>query len=56
MAVALVRMTPHAAPDPPAIAALVVALATLILWRVAPLKAMLGGSVFGILRDRAGAL
>jgi chromate transporter len=56
MAVALVRMTPHAAPDPPAIAALVVTLATLILWRVAPLKAMLGGSVFGILRDRAGAL
>jgi hypothetical protein len=28
----------------------------LILWRVAPLKAMLGGSVFRILRDRAGAL
>ena len=56
MAVALVRMTPHAAPDPLAIAALVVTLATLILWRVAPLKAMLGGSVFGILRDRVGAL
>jgi len=55
MAVALVRMTPHAAPDPLAIAALVVTLATLILWRVAPLKAMLGGSVFGILRDRVGA-
>ena len=56
MAVALVRMTPHAAPDPLAIAALVVTLATLIRWRVAPLKAMLGGSVFGILRDRVGAL
>jgi chromate transporter len=56
MAVALVRMTPHAAPDPPAIAALVVTLATLILWRVAPLKAMLGGSVFGVLRDRVGTL
>jgi chromate transporter len=55
MAVALVRMTPHAAPDPLAIAALVVTLATLIRWRVAPLKAMLGGSVFGILRDRVGA-
>ena len=52
MAVALVRMTPHAAPDPLAIAVLVVAVTTLILWRVAPLKAMLGGSVFGILRDR----
>ena len=56
MAVALVRMTPHAAPDPLAIAALVVTLATLILWRVAPLKAMLAGSVFGVLRDRVGAL
>jgi chromate transporter len=56
MAVALVRMTPHAAPDPLAIAALAVTLAALILWRVAPLKAMLGGSVFGILRDRVGAL
>jgi chromate transporter len=52
MAVALVRMTPHAAPDPLAIAALGVTLTMLILWRVAPLKAMLGGSVFGILRDR----
>lgn len=52
MAVALVRMTPHAAPDLLAIAALVVAVTTLILWRVAPLKVMLGGSVFGILRDR----
>ena len=52
MAVALVRMTPHAAPDPLAIAALVVVATTLILWRTAPLKVMLGGSVFGILRDR----
>jgi len=52
MAVALVRMTPHAAPDPLAIAALVVVATTLILWRIAPLKVMLGGSVFGILRDR----
>jgi chromate transporter len=56
MAVALVRMTPHAAPDPLAIAALIVTLATLILWRVAPLKAMLAGGVFGVLRDRVGAL
>jgi chromate transporter len=52
MAVALVRMAPHAAPDPLALAALVVAVTTLIMGRVAPLKAMLGGSVFGILRDR----
>jgi chromate transporter len=53
MAVALVRMTPHAAPDPPAVAALIVAGVVLIVWRVAPLKAMLSGSIFGLLRDRA---
>ena len=29
---------------------------TLIRWRLAPLKAMLGGSVFGVLRDRLGDL
>jgi len=53
MAVALARMTPYTAPDPPAIAALGVAVTALFLWRIAPLKVMLGGSVFGILRDRA---
>ena len=52
MAVALVRMAPHAAPDPLALAMLVVAVTTLILGRVAPVKVMLGGSVFGMLRDR----
>jgi chromate transporter len=52
MTVALVRMTPHAAPDPLAIAALVLAATALILWRVAPLKAVLGGSLLGVLRDR----
>ena len=52
MAVALVRMTPYAAPDLLAIAALAVAVTALLLWRLAPLKVMLGGSVFGILRDR----
>ena len=53
MAIALVRMTPYAAPDRLALAALAVAVTTLLLWRLAPLKVMLGGSVFGILRDRA---
>ena len=52
MAVALVRMAPHAAPDPPALAALAVTVVVLVLWRVAPLKVMLAGSVFGIVRDR----
>jgi hypothetical protein len=45
-------MTPYAAPDRLALAALAVAVTSLLLWRLAPLKVMLGGSVFGILRDR----
>jgi chromate transporter len=52
MAVALARMAPQAAPDLPAMAALVVTAAVLVVWRLAPLKAMAGGAVFGILRDR----
>jgi chromate transporter len=56
MAVALVRMAPHAAPDPLAITVLVAASIMLIVWRIAPLKAMLGGSVFGLLRDRVCAV
>jgi len=51
-AIALVRMIPHAAPDPLAIAVLIVMILTLLVWRIALLKAMLGGSVFGLLRDR----
>jgi chromate transporter len=51
MAVALVRMAPHAAPDAPAFAALVVTVITLIVWRLAPVKVMLGGAVFGVVRD-----
>jgi len=50
MAVALVRMAPYAAPDAPAIAVLVLTAAALIVWRLAPLKVMGGGTVFGILR------
>ena len=50
MAVALVRMAPYAAPDAPAIAVLVVTAAALVVWRLAPLKVMGSGTVFGILR------
>jgi chromate transporter len=50
MAVALVRMAPYAAPDAPAIVVLVVTAAALVVWRLAPLKVMGGGTVFGILR------
>jgi chromate transporter len=52
MAVALARMLPHAAPDPLAAAALLATVIVLIVWRLAPLKLILAGSVFGILRER----
>jgi chromate transporter len=52
MAVALGRMAPHAAPDALAIVVLVVTVVALVLWRVAPLKAVLGGAIVGMLRDR----
>ena len=52
MAVALARMAPHAAPDPLAMIVLLATVAVLLLWRLAPLKAMLGGAVLGMLRSR----
>jgi chromate transporter len=55
MAVVLVRMAPHAAPDAPAVVALIVTTAALLVWRFAPLTTMAGGALFGILRDRAWA-
>jgi len=50
MAVALVRMAPYAAPDGPAVVVFVLTAAGLVVWRLAPLKVMGGGTVFGILR------
>ena len=55
MAVALIRMAPYAAPDAPAIAVLVVTAAALVVWRLAPLKVMGSGTVFGILRTAVRA-
>jgi chromate transporter len=55
MAIVLVRIAPYAAPDLPALTALIVTTAVLVLWRVAPLKAMAGGALFGIVRDRVWA-
>jgi chromate transporter len=52
MAVALLRMAPYAAPDLPALVALVVTTIILVLWRLAPLKVMAGGSIFGVLRTQ----
>jgi chromate transporter len=52
MAVMLGRLVPQAAPDPLAMAVLAATVAALLLWRLAPLKAMLAGAVVGILRTR----
>jgi len=53
MAVALARLTTHAAPDPLALAVLLATVAALLLWRLAPLKLMLAGAIVGVLRSRA---
>jgi len=55
MAVTLARLAPHAAPDIPAIVVLLATAVGLVVWPVAPLKAMAGGAVFGILRNRVWA-
>ena len=52
MAVALARLAPQAAPDPLAVVVLVATVAALMLWRLAPLKAMLAGAVVGVFRSR----
>ena len=52
MAVLLARLVPQAAPDPLAVAVLILTVAALLLWRLAPLKAMAAGAVFGIVRSR----
>lgn len=52
MAVALTRLAPQAAPDLLAILVLILTVAALLLWRFAPLKAMLAGAVIGVVRSR----
>ena len=56
MAIALARMTPHAAPDPCALAMLGATVVVLMVWRRAPLEMMLAGSAVGIVRSRLLAL
>ena len=53
MAVALVRLVPYAAPDLPAAGALILTAALLVVWRLAPLKVMALGSIFGLLRTQS---
>jgi hypothetical protein len=52
MTVTLARLGPHAAPDPLAMLVLVATVAMLLVWRLTPLKAMLAGSIVGIVRGR----
>jgi chromate transporter len=56
LAVSLLRLAPHAVPDPFAIVLLVVTVVALVYWRVASLKLMLAGSVLGVLRSRLEAI
>ncbi len=52
MAIALARIAPAAAPDGLAIAMFLVTTLITVRWRIAPLRAVVGGSLFGLLRDR----
>jgi chromate transporter len=56
LAVSLIRLAPHALPDPFAVALLGPTVIALVYWRVASLKLMLAGSVLGILRSRLSSL
>ena len=56
MTIALSRLTPAAAPELPAVIVLVAAVAVLFLAELAPVKAMLGGAVLGVLRGRLAEL
>jgi chromate transporter len=56
LAVFLVRMTPHALPDPMAVVLLLGTLIALLAWRTSALKLMGAGTVVGVLRDHLRAL
>ena len=52
LAVSLVRMTPHALPDPVAIGLFLGTVAAMLAWRVGAVKLVVLGALLGILRDR----
>jgi chromate transporter len=56
LAMFLVRMAPHALPDPMAVAILIGTLIALLAWRVGALKLMGAGAVVGMLWSRLRAL
>ncbi len=52
LTVSLTQMAPHAVPDIFAMAIFAATLLVLLAWRVGAIKAMLGGALAGVLRDR----
>ena len=52
LAVALVRLAPHAVPDAPAAVVLGLTVAALLLSRLGPFRLMLAGGLAGVLRER----
>ncbi len=56
LGVSLVRMAPHALPDVFAAATLIATVLALMVWRVGTVKAMLLGSLLGVLRSRLSSL
>src|SRR5215468_11034977 len=56
LVVFLVRMAPHALPDPLAVAVLIGTLLALLAWRLSVLQLMGAGAVVGVLRSHLSAL
>jgi hypothetical protein len=52
LAVSLVRMAPHALPDPLATAMFLGTLIALLSWRIGVVKLMMAGAGLGVLRSR----
>lgn len=56
LAVSLVRLAPHALPDPFAIAILIATVVALLVWRIGVFKLVMAGAVLGVLRSRIPAI
>jgi chromate transporter len=52
LVVKLGQMAPHAVPDFAAVAILIATVITLVMSRIGPVKIMIAGSAFGVLRSR----
>ena len=51
LAVSLVKLAPHALPDPIAVAILIATLAALVVWQIGAFKLIILGSVLGVVRS-----